>query len=673
MRYIFTLIIGFFVCFSSLAAHLPIELFSKDAQFTNVQISPNGSYISAVTKQTPGKEGKNTLIILERESLKPTYVVHFPGNAQVGQYQWSSDSRVVVSKEYIKGWQNHPISHGEIYAVNADGSKPQYVVGYIPEQQTGTHLKKRKALRATSHLFDPLINDDKHILITTIPWNNQKEPHINGAKHILAKTTPWNNQEEPYIDVYKVNTFNGYRKKITRAPARMANYLTDAQGNVRIAVSSTDYINQELYIRDLKSGKWKLNQSFEKTFSNLTPQAFDLSGEYLFVTASKQGEPEGLYKINLKTGESTLVSQHNTVSPSNIWIDNSSKEIFAIEYEAGLPSYEFVEPQSMMSQRLKSLLASLTGQQVRIVSSSSNNDLSIVLAFSDTNSGDYYLYDAKANKMRYLVSANQDLDPALMSQVKPISYTARDGLTIHGYLTVPNGKEAKNLPLVVLPHGGPHGPRDWWSFDPKTQLLANRGIAVLQMNFRGSGGYGLAFEHAGHQKWGAEIQYDILDGVMHLIKEGTVDKNNICILGASFGGYSALQSAILSPDLFKCAIGVIGVYDLPLMFEEGDISDREAGQRYLSKVLGDDEAQLKAFSPSYNIDKLQSPVLIVHGGEDERTPIEQAESLIKALEMHKHPYEYLLLEDEGHGFYLPKHRQKYYEAMLAFLEKHLVL
>ena len=652
MRYIFTLLFGALISLPSLASVLPIELFSKDVRFSNVKISPDGRYIGAITKETPGKEGKNTLVILERESLKPTYVVHFPGSAQVGNYQWSNNSRVVVAKEYIKGWQNHPIYYGEIFAVNADGTQPQYVVGYIPEQQTGSHIRKRKALRATSHLFDPLIDDEKHILVTAIPWNNQ---------------------EEPYIDVYKVNTFNGKRKKVTRAPARMANYLTDAQGNVRIAVSSTDYINQKLYIRDLDSGKWQLNRSFEKTFSNLTPQTFDRSGAHLFATASKQGEPEGLYKINIKTGESTLLSQHAKVSPSNIWLDNTNKDIFAIEYEAGLPSYEFIDQQSVMSQRLKNLLASLPGHQVRIVSSSKNNDLSIVLAFSDTNSGDYYLYDAKANKIQFLVSTRQELDPTLMSEVKPLTYTARDGLTIDGYLTIPNGKKAQNLPLVVLPHGGPHGPRDWWSFDPKTQLLANRGMAVLQVNFRGSGGYGLAFEHAGHKKWGAEIQYDILDGILHLIEQGTVDKNNICIVGASFGGYSALQSAILRPDLFKCAVGVIGVYDLPLMFEEGDVSERDSGQRFLSEVLGNDPKQLRAFSPSFNVDKLQSPVLIVHGGEDERAPIEQAESLIVALEKEKHPYEYLLLEDEGHGFYLPKHRQKYYEILLTFLDKHLVL
>ena len=260
-----------------------------------------------------------------------------------------------------------------------------------------------------------------------------------------------------------------------------------------------------------------------------------------------------------------------------------------------------------------------------------------------------------------------------MAATKPISFKARDGLTIHGYLTLPENQEAKNLPLVVMPHGGPHGPRDWWGFDPDAQLLANRGMAVLKVNFRGSGGYGRSFEHAGHKKWGAEIQYDIIDATKYVVAQGFADPNNICIMGASFGGYSALQSSIIEPDLFKCAIGVVGVYDLPLMFKEGDIAGRERGQRYLKQVLGEDQQQLKAYSPVFNIDKLKAPVLVVHGGDDQRAPIEQAESLISSLKQANHPYEYMLLENEGHGFYKPKHRTEYYKRVLAFLQQHLTL
>ena len=222
-----------------------------------------------------------------------------------------------------------------------------------------------------------------------------------------------------------------------------------------------------------------------------------------------------------------------------------------------------------------------------------------------------------------------------------------------------------------MPHGGPHGVRDTVHYDSTSQMLANNGLAVLKVNFRGSGGYGENFERAGHRKWGAEVQFDIIDGVKHLIDTGIADQGNICIMGASFGGYSALQSSIIEPDMFKCAIGVVGVYDLPLMFEEGDIQRRRAGTEYLHAVLGNDEKELKAFSPVHNIDKLKAPVLVVHGKEDERAPIEHAEHLIAAMEKHEHPYEYMEFKDEGHGFYNQEHRTKYYQKVLTFLNKHL--
>ena len=501
-------------------------------------------------------------------------------------------------------------------------------------------------------MLDPLLHDDDKMLIVTYPWTSSSEPHTV---------------------VYQVDVFTGKRRKVTRSPSRMANFLTDHEGNVRVAVSSDDYIKPTIHTREKSGGNWQALNLGDLTYSDVSLHAFDNSGDAVYVTASVSGEAKGLYKLNLKTRVIDLIHKEEGVSPKQIWVDEASKELFAIETELGYPTYAFIDGQSDKSMRLKALISALPGEQVQLVSSTEDGDTNIIFASNDRNPGQYYLFDAKNNNLRFLFASRSWLDAKQMAQTKPVSFTSRDGLTIYGYLTVPNNTSEKNLPLVVMPHGGPHGPRDWWGFDPDAQLLANRGMAVLKVNFRGSGGFGRNFEHAGHQKWGAEIQFDIIDGVKYLIEQGTVNKNNICIMGASFGGYSALQSAILEPDMFKCAIGVVGVYDLPLMFEEGDVAERDSGQRYLQNVLGTDEAQLKAFSPSYNIDKLKAPVLIVHGGEDKRAPIEQAESLIAALKKAKHPYIYELLEDEGHGFYKAEHRTRYYQQVLAFLDQHLTL
>ncbi|HAY92548.1 alpha/beta fold hydrolase, partial [Shewanella sp.] len=361
------------------------------------------------------------------------------------------------------------------------------------------------------------------------------------------------------------------------------------------------------------------------------------------------------------------------VDPSNFWINGTNKQLYAVEFENGYPSYAFVDNEDSHAKLLKDLLGALPGHQVRIVSETRDAAKLVVLAFNDRNPGDYYIFDTKTLKLEYLAAAKKWLNPEQMADVKPISFTSRDGKQLHGYLTLPFGKETKNLPLVVNPHGGPHGIRDWWGFDPQNQYLASQGIAVLQVNFRGSGGYGDQFERAGYQKWGSDIQHDIIDATQYVIDQGFADKERICIVGGSFGGYSALQSAVLAPDMFKCAIGVAGVYDLELMFNKGDVANSRSGTSYLKDVLGQDKAVLKAMSPSENVDKLKANILLVHGGEDDRAPIEQLESLEKALKAHNYPYQKLVMDNEGHGFYNDEHRAKYYEKMLSFLKTNLKL
>lgn len=626
---------------------LSVEDFSKGSEFSRVTISPDGSYIAAIKKH----EGKNSLIFVDVTKFAVTHAVTFPDNAQVGEYHWVNNERVILEKEYLKGWQDTPIYYGELFAVNVDGSRGKYVIGYHGEQQTGSRLKKQTPVQGTSYLLDPLLNDDKKVLVVTYPWTASNEP-----------TTV----------VYEVDVYRGLRTLITRSPAPMGRFLTDHDGNVRVAVSSDDYLNATLHIREADGGFWKEFDLKGVNYTDITLKAFDKSGESVYATASKGGEAESLIKINLKTKEVTKIFQDKYVSPSHIWVDEVSKELFAIEVEADYPSYAFVDNNAAKSQRLKDMLAALPGSQVQLISSTKDGIKNIIFASSDINPGQYYLYDASSNKLQVLFSARSWINQDDMAQTTPLRFKSRDGLTILAYLTVPNGMAEKNLPLVVLPHGGPIA-RDYWGYDPEVQMLANKGIAVLKVNFRGSEGFGMNFQEAGYRQWGQNVQYDIIDGINLLIADGTVAKDNICIMGTSFGGYSALQSAVLEPDMFKCVIGLMGVYDLPLMYEEGDTQERRSGINYLKTVIGTDEVQLRAFSPVYNIDKLKAPVLIVHGGEDERAPIEQAESLEAALKKAKHPYEITIIDDEGHGFYKEEHRTLYYKKVLAFLDKHLKL
>ncbi|ABV89151.1 alpha/beta hydrolase family protein [Shewanella pealeana] len=638
-------------CNASATTNDAANLFSRSAEFSQVKISPGGDYLSVITKN----DGKNTLLILKAADKSPVHAIFFGSNAQVGHYEWVNDERVVLQKEYLKGWSDHPLYYGELMAVNADGSNATYLFGYKGgEQQTGSKFKKNTPIRATAYILDPLPEDDRYMLVQALPWGS-------GGSNMAENTQ----------QVYRVDVYKGRRKKVASSPIPYSSFLTDHDGDVRFVSGTRDYVNTKLYYRD--DGSWIDTDKLNLGLDGIKPIAFSDDKDSLYVTASEAGQPSGVYLVNIKTGDKKLVSQDKVVDPSNIWINATTKKLYAVEYENGYPSYEFVDTKDPSAKYIKQLLASLPGHQIHLVSQTTDADIIIIKAFNDRNPGDYYLFYTKAKKLEYLVSKKKWIDANKMAEIKPIHFTSRDGVEIHGYITLPSGVEAKNLPLVVNPHGGPHGPRDWWGFDPQNQMIASQGAAVLQINFRGSGGYGNGFENAGHQKWGTNIQYDIIDATKYVIEQGMVDKDRICIVGGSFGGYSAIQSSAIEPDLFKCAIGFAGVYDLQLMFEEGDVQGRRAGKRYLKEVLGEDESLLKSMSPTHNVDKLKANIMLVHGGEDERAPIEQFEALEDALKAKKYPFKKLVMDDEGHGFYDDAHRAKYYNEMLGFLKENLNL
>ena len=225
--------------------------------------------------------------------------------------------------------------------------------------------------------------------------------------------------------------------------------------------------------------------------------------------------------------------------------------------------------------------------------------------------------------------------------------------------------------MVVLPHGGPHGIYDNWGYDSDAQFLASRGYGVLQVNYRGSGGRGRDFIESGYEEWGGKMQDDVADGVKWAIDSKLADANRICTYGASYGGYAALMQPIRYPGMYKCAIGYVGVYDLEVMKTEGDIKDRASGRRYLDRVLGTDEAKLKAWSPAQNVDKIKVPVFLVQGSVDKRVPMEQFNALKDAFKTAGTPIETMVVQGEGHGFYKPENRAELYRRMEAFLSKYI--
>jgi dipeptidyl aminopeptidase/acylaminoacyl peptidase len=314
----------------------------------------------------------------------------------------------------------------------------------------------------------------------------------------------------------------------------------------------------------------------------------------------------------------------------------------------------------------------LPGYEVGITSFSKDETKAVVVSYSDKSRGTYYYYDVEKNKLTELGKASPWLNENHMAEMTPIKYTSRDGLTIHGYLTLPENSDGKNLPLVVNPHGGPWA-RDTWGYNPQIQFLANRGFAVLQMNFRGSTGYGREFWEISFKEWGKSMQDDITDGVKWLIDEGIADPNRIAIYGASYGGYATLAGLAFTPDLYACGVDYVGVSNIFTLLETLP-PYWELGRQMMYEMIGNPETErdlLEAASPIFHVDSIRVPLFVAQGANDPRVKQSESDQIVEALKARGVEVPYMLKEDEGHGFYNEENQFDFYREMEKFLNKHI--
>jgi dipeptidyl aminopeptidase/acylaminoacyl peptidase len=319
----------------------------------------------------------------------------------------------------------------------------------------------------------------------------------------------------------------------------------------------------------------------------------------------------------------------------------------------------------------KSLDKALPGQEAWIQSRSHDGKRMTVFSTSPTDPGSYYVFEPEAKRLSRFAGVNDQINPAQMARTKYVHYTARDGLSIPAYLTLPVGRKASRLPLIIMPHGGPYGVRDTLDFSSEVQFLANRGYAVLQPNFRGSDSYGEAFHKKGEGQIGRVMQDDLDDGMDWLVKDGIVDPARICIVGASYGGYAALWGVIRNPERYRCAASFAGVTDFraQLKYSGKSMKSRYA-REWKTTVKGDDDFDLDTVSPAKNVAKLSRPVLLTHGDEDNTVPFSQYKTMIAALKKAGKSVETHIYEGEGHGFDDVANEKDWLNRLEAFLAKH---
>lgn len=645
-------VIQLFLMFSVIAITFNVKAKNWDglfdrSQYYNAKISPDGKHFAIATLN----EGKTILVFLERSTFKPVGSAKFAGSLEVGKYYWVNNERVVINVVKKDPWAEAPVSYGELYSVNLDGSKGKMIYGYRSgEMQTGSHIKKKKSTFGWGEIIDTLSEDEKHILISS---------------------TPMSNTGERYASVFKLNVYTGIiKKKLGKAPVSFSQFLTDTQGNIRAVIGTDKNNHSQIHIKD--DGNWKKVPK-GSVGETVTPLSISESGKYLYTIDNYQQDIKGIFKLNLEDYSYKSVFTDKKVSVTHVEMTTDNRSAYAIRVDDGYPAYLILNKKLEEAKIYKSLLATFPYSEVTITSKTDDGDFYVVLVSSDIDPGSLYLFDKQNNKITHLFKFRPNFKNSDFAQVEPIKFEASDGKIINGFYTqAKSTKQGELAPVVVLVHGGPHGTRDYWEFSPQVQYLVAHGYSVLQVNYRGSGGFGYEYEAAGYKSWGSLTQKDIYDGYQWLVKQNKAKDNNVCIMGASFGAYSAVQSAAIFPETYKCAIANAGIYDLELMFDEGDVQQRGSGMSYLKRVLGTDEKQLKSMSPVNYVEKIKASLLLAHGEKDKRAPYEHLERLRDALDKANKHYEWFVMGKEGHGFYNPKNQKAYMRKVVGFLDKHLL-
>ena len=624
------------VSIPAVAAEVPYADFARHAQFRDIKISPNGDYLAADTVV----DGKAALSLLRLEDLKGINLKPREGG-EVAEFWWVGPHRVFYTVAERMTTLEQPIRTGELYGVDADGTRKQLMIGFRANREW-----------VSADIIRPLYAEDGKVLIAKYHWNGS----ANGVFPVAAT----------------MNTDNGMLNEIGTSPIRNGEFVADHHGQVRFAYSDGTDQKRRVYYRADNGAPWELVFDESKGDQPLTPFGFARDDKTAYFGCPGAHGVGGLCRWNVQTRKTETLWSGTEAGIEGLVPSFDRKDYVAIRSMPGRTATTLIDKGAREAKLLATLMPQFPGEDVRITSSTTDGSKAVFLVSSDRNPGEFYLFDSAAGKASLLFSRMPWIKPDAMVAVEPVSLKARDGLALHGYLARPAGKEtAKALPLVVFVHGGPYGIRDTWEFDPDVQLLANRGYAVLQVNFRGSGGYGDRFIHAGYREWGAKMQDDVTDATRWAIAEDVADPARICIYGASYGGYAALRGATKEPDLYRCAIGYVGVYDLRLMYTRGDIPQSDYGDNYLKMVLGEDESQLWDRSPIAHLDQLKGKVMLIVGGEDKRVPPIQGEHLHDALTKAHVAHEWIYERTEGHGFYDENHRTALYEKIVAFLDANI--
>jgi dipeptidyl aminopeptidase/acylaminoacyl peptidase len=530
-----------------------------------------------------------------------------------------------------------------LYVKDFGGDENFHLVSVDVATGKVTDLTPGEKVRA--ELLDPLPDDPHHVLVS----HNRRDPQV--------------------FDVVRIDLRTGKETVVAQNPGDIVAWATDHRGRVRIAVRSVGLDTITLYRPDEKSEFKPIITTDYKT--EVEAPVFTADNRKLYVLSNRGRDRKALVVVDpAKPDAEQLLYEHPEVDLNGINWSRAKKKLTDVNFVTAKIGRKFFDPATEALYRR--IAAKVPGMEITLQSANKAEDKFIVAAASDRTPGGRYIYDARSDTMTLMAEINPKISADDMAPMKPISYTSRDGLTIHGYLTLPVGREPKDLPCIVNPHGGPWA-RDLWCFNPEVQFLANRGYCVLQMNFRGSTGYGRKFWEASFGQWGLKMQDDITDGVNWLVKQGIADPKRVGIYGASYGGYATLAGVAFTPDLYAAAVNYVGVSNMFTFMN----TIPPYWKPFLPKfheMVGHperDKERLTRTSPALNADKIKTPLMVVQGARDPRVNKAESDQMVAALKARGVEVPYIVKDNEGHGFRNEENQYEFYGAMEQFLGKHL--
>ncbi len=602
--------------------HIPLRDFFRNPERTAYRISPDGKFVS------------------HTEPLERRMNVFVEPRGEIGQGKsvrvTSETTRDITSY----GWKNNDTL---IYVRDFDGDENFHLFAVDKEGKNARDLTPFPGVKV--EIVDELEDIDNEVLIGM----NKRDPEC--------------------FDVYRVNIMTGAMSLVTENPGGIVQWGTDHTGAVRIAIR-TDGVNNTLLYRDKEGDEFReiLTTTFKES---LFPLFFTFDNAAIYAASNLGRDRIAIVKYDIANArELEVIFEHPEVDVDGLEFSRKRNVLTTIRYTTWKMQREFLD--EITKDLFARLTAKLPNYELTLIDHTKDEQVFIVRTSSDRSLGAFYLYDLAADRLDKLADVASWLPEDQLAPMKPITYTSRDGLTIHGYLTLPVGIEAKNLPVVVNPHGGPWV-RDEWRYNPEVQFLASRGYAVLQVNYRGSTGYGRKFWEASFKQWGRKMQDDVSDGVQWLIKEGIADPNRVGIYGGSYGGYCTLAGLTFSPELYACGIDYVGVSNL-FTFMKTIPPYWKPMLESMYEMVGNPEKDMelmRAASPVFHVDNIRAPLFVIQGAKDPRVNIEESNQIVEALRKRGIDVPYLVKENEGHGFHNEENRFEVYEAMEGFLEKHL--